>query len=138
MRLRRTSWIASCAIAGVLVSCDDLPRPHLEPPGPKWPTASQLATEGALIVLRVEGLRPVVRVLGGRSHQEDSLDSIETQVAQAVALLSPEQAGDDDRRRAAAVAIEFASLKFDAVAADVQAAQRGIRLVVRRNANDVV
>ncbi|HYV47713.1 MAG TPA: AHH domain-containing protein [Myxococcaceae bacterium] len=94
--------------------------------------------EGALVVLRAEGLRPVVRTLGDRSYGENSLDAIEAQVAQAVDLLNPEQVDDVDRRRAAAVAIEFASLECDAVAADVQAVQRGMRLVARRPSNRVV
>ncbi|HZN95062.1 MAG TPA: hypothetical protein VFB81_20250, partial [Myxococcales bacterium] len=93
---------------------------------------------GALVVLRAEGLRPVARALGGRSYREDTLSSIEEQVAQAVALLSPELPDDDDRKRAAAYAIEFASLECDVVAADLQAAQRGTRMTTRRNANDAV
>ena len=138
MSPRRTSGIAKCFLAIAILSCDDSPRPRTAPPGPEWPGTSRLATVGALVVLRAEGLRPVARAFGDRSYKEDTLSSIEEQVAQAVALLSPELPDNDDRRRAAAYAIEFASLECDVVAADLQAAQRGTRMTTRRNANDAV
>jgi hypothetical protein len=62
----------------------------MEPLGPRWSEAPQLATVGALVVLRVEGLRPAVKALGDRSYQEDALNAIESQVAQAMTLLNPE------------------------------------------------
>src|SRR5205085_1549394 len=73
-------FLASLLLASLLLaSCDDAPRPHMEPPGPRWSSAPKLAAEGALVVLRAEGLRPVVRTLGDRSYREDTLDMIEAQ-----------------------------------------------------------
>jgi len=136
--MRKSQAIAALSALCLLASCDDVVPPALAPPGAEWPATPQLAMEAALAVLRTDSLRPAVRALGSRSYEERSLDAVLEQVAQAAALLSPEQPEDDERRRAAAIALEFAVLSNDAIAADVQAAERGLRSVTRRNANNVV